>query len=247
MSIFSLFKSKGSKGGISRHEIKAKIKGFCEKKLPVSINIDNHSTTFISTLIAFDPEEKWLIIDTLIPDSGNKFLKESGSLKIVCNEKNSVNSFLSSYIDEVTYETYPSIKITYPETIEVVQRRSFVRVDPSVMKPIMISCEVEKLPQLEINLAARDISEGGFSLILPVDMGRQLNKGTILDKVSITIPDRGNVTAKGIVRSLLKSTSDKYICGVELIDQTEAQMDMIYRYVVERQREELRRAKRIKS
>ena len=247
LGIFNLFKSKKSNSGISQQKIKTMIKESCEKKLPVSITIDNNSTTFMSTLIAFDPEEKWLIIDTLIPDAGNKYLRESESLNVICNENNSVNSFSSGYIGEVTYETYPSVKIRYPETIEVVQRRNYVRVDPSIIKPIVISFESDKLSQIEINLPVRDISEGGVSLILPVDIGKQLSKGTIFNKVSISIPDRGKIITKGIIRSLLKGSPEKQICGVELVGLTEDQMDIIYRYVVERQKEKLRKAKKIGS
>lgn len=247
LGIFNLFKNKSSNSGINQQKIKTTIKEFCEKKLPLSITIDNNHTTFMSTLIAFDPEEKWLIIDTLIPDAGNKYLKESEYFKITCNQNNSVNSFSSSYIDEVTYSTYPSIKIRYPETIEIVQRRSYVRVDPSITKPIVISFESGKLSQLEINIPVRDISEGGVSLILPVDIGKKLSKGTVFDKVSISIPDRGKIITKGIIRSLLQESSEKQICGVELLGLTEDQMDIIYRYVVERQKEKLRKAKKISS
>jgi len=158
-----LFKDKDSKGGLSQREMKQKIMAFCEKKVPASVKVGDHSITFMSTLIASDPGEKWLIIDTLIPELGNKYLKESDSIQIVCSENNIVHSFSSTYIEETTYETYPSIKIAYPGSMEVLQRRSYVRVDPSISNPLIISCKVKRRPQLDINLPVRDISEGGLS------------------------------------------------------------------------------------
>jgi len=242
-----LFKDKDSKGGLSQREMKQKIMAFCEKKVPASVKVGDHSITFMSTLIASDPGEKWLIIDTLIPELGNKYLKESDSIQIVCSENNIVHSFSSTYIEETTYETYPSIKIAYPGSMEVLQRRSYVRVDPSISNPLIISCKVKRRPQLDINLPVRDISEGGLSFNIPGDIAKQLRLGMIFDEISFSIPESGDIKTKGVIRSMFKGQGEKYICGLEFIDQTNAQMDMIYRYVVKRQMEELRSAKRIKD
>ena len=234
---------RGARNNISRFEkweMQSAIKECCKKKLLASIRIDGCKLDFLSMLIDSNPDKKWITIDRLKPVLGNSHIKASKSLLVSFILNGISQSFHSNYISD-TGDAGGIIEISYPGKIESTQKREHFRVKPAIEDNISIHTAARKETLLEINAPMVDISEGGLSFSIPPETAMKLRKGDKLSPFRFTLPAAAAIETKGIVRNIFQSVNRQFICGVEFIELTNEQISEIYTYVVDRQRDKIKR------
>lgn len=246
MSVFGFMKAFGfnkEPDSLRSWEISSNIKECCEKKISVAVTIDEHAIEPMSMFLEMNPKKKYIVIDSLTPDVGNKYITKSEKLTISYHLNNLGYSFDSTFIDKITKEGFPAIKVSYPENIKTGQKRKYFRVEPSLDEPVNASIRFDEDSEVASQYELRDISEGGFSFVAEEDFVLTLKKGMVFQEVRFDLPGHGAIKTKGVVRGQFKIMGERYACGIEFIDMKEADMNKIYRYVVSRQREELSKLK----
>ena len=238
-----------ARNNISRFEkweMQSAIKECCKKKLTASISVDGHRLDFLSMFIDSNPDKKWITIDRLNPVLGNKHIKTSKSLLVSFTLNGISQSFHSSYITD-TGDVGGTIKISYPGKIESTQKRDHFRVEPAIEETVSIYAIAEKETLLEINAPMRDISEGGLSFNISHETAMKLKEGDKLSPFRFTLPGAATIETKGVVRNIFQAGDKQFTCGVEFIEPTNEQLSEIYAYVVERQRDKIKRQAKAKA
>lgn len=232
-----------ARNNISRFEkweMQSAIKECCKKKLTASISVDEHRLDFLSMFIDSNPDKKWITIDRLNPVLGNSHIKTSKFLLVSFILNGISQSFHSSYITD-TGDVDGIIKISYPGKIESTQKREHFRVEPAIEDSISIYTTAKKETLLEINAPMVDISEGGLSFNIPHETAMKLREGDKLSPFRFTLPGAVTIETKGVVRNIFKTVNRQFTCGVEFIELTNEQISEIYTYVVDRQRDKIKR------
>ncbi len=243
MGLLDIFKKRsGSETSpIEEWETRSKIKRCCDNRYTVSVEIDEHAVEFMSIFLECNPDKGWIMIDRLVPEKGNEYIGKSKSLRVTFRDNGVIHSFDSRYLGSVSGGK-GGIKIAFPVRIEAAHRREFFRVEPSLKNPVTIHVIVDDDPPLEFETAMRDISEGGLSFRVGEETFLSLKPGRHLKEIRFSLPVRGTIRTKGIIRAAYTEENEKiYTCGVEFLELTDSQMNKIYQYVVDRQREELKK------
>ena len=233
-------RARNSISRFEKWEMQSAIKECCKKKLTASISVDGHRLDFLSMFIDSKPDKKWITIDRLNPVIGNSHIKTSKSLLVSFTLNGISQSFHSSYITDKG-DTSETIKISYPDKIESTQKRDYFRVEPAIEDNVLIYAISEKETLLEINAPMRDISEGGLSFNIPHETAKKLRKGDKLSPFRFTLPGAAAIETKGVVRNISRAGNKRFTCGVEFIELTNKQVSKIYTYVVDRQRDKIKR------
>jgi c-di-GMP-binding flagellar brake protein YcgR len=130
----------------------------------------------------------------------------------------------------------PSLHLTWPEKIERIQRRNYVRVD--VMVRVVVT--PEDRPNRPLSGSTTNLSAGGARIVLP----ELLTAGTVLT-VHLHLPDAGvrECTARVIRSGETEGARAAlaYWSAVEFVKITENVRKDITKYVFDIQREQLRR------
>ncbi len=249
MGIIDLIKKKigasDSPSLLERWEVQSALKECCEKKVTATVLIHEYPLEFLSLFLNANPDNKWITIDLLKPDLGNRYIEKSKSIQVLYNLNGMKYTFRSSYIEETNNE-YRAIKISYPKKINNTQRRQYFRVEPPIEDTILISAKVYKESPYELKGPMRDISEGGISFIIGKESAVKVALGDILDHLCINLPGPGEIITRGAVRSVFEGRGNKFICGIEFLGLTDDQISRIYRYVVERQKDTIKRLGKVK-
>lgn len=198
-----------------------------------------------------------LIIDTLIPKlEGIRALEGSSSLLIGFRLNEVPHTFKSSFLAFRGEERAPIVAISYPQAIHIHQFRGAFRLSPTLSDPITVNVEaslamkrqagtsgpepgetVEKF--LEEGDIVEDISMEGMAFLTK---NPKLTKGTEVF-VDFGIPGVGSFGTMAVVMNLTRTESTKYPfkCGVSFMDFTKADQERLYRYILEKQREEIKK------
>lgn len=249
MGIFDFLGDLGSgratSSPLAKWERDSNIKLSCQQQLPVSVTIDEHVIEPISLFIEARPDKGWIIIDNLVPEEGNNYIKKSESIRISYRVDNIGYNFKSAYIDHIQKDGYPALKIAYPQEIKTQQRRKFFRVEPPIEEPVNVTIKTNSAVPLHIERDLRDLSEGGLSFAIKISESFHLDikKGKELEEIHFTLPDYGPIKISGIIRGIFRSEGENLICGVEFSEIKDSDMSKIYRYVVDRQRDALKKLK----
>lgn len=227
-------------------EMQSAIKECCKKNLTASIIVDGHKLDFLSMFIDSNPDKKWITIDRLKPLLGNSHIKTSKSLLVSFTLNGISQSFHSSYITD-RGDAGGIIEISYPGKIESTQKRDYFRVEPAIEETVSIYATAEKETLLEINAPMRDISEGGLSFNIPPETAMKLREGDKLSPFRFTLPGATTIETKVVVRNIFQAGDKQFTCGVEFIEPTNEQLSEIYTYVVERQRDKIKRQAKAKA
>ena len=249
MGISNLLNMKSrARNNISRFkkwETQSTIKECCKKKLGASIRIDGYKLDFLSMFIDLKQDKKWITIDRLNPLPGNSQIKTSKSILVSFTLNGISQNFHSRYITD-TGDVGKTIKISYPDKIESTQKRAYFRVEPAIEDSISIYTAAERDTLLEINATMTDISEGGLSFNIPPETAMKLKEGDTLSPFRFTLPDAATIDTKGLIRNLFQNADKQFTCGVEFTELTDEQISDIYTYVVERQRDKIKRQAKVK-
>lgn len=223
-------------------------------KVPLSVRLKGSENTYTSYLLRIidTKKEKQIYIDALIPEEGNELIKEAENITInfVLKEdevtgKNIPYEFSTTFIKEVTTEGPKQFILHFPKELIRKQRREYLRVSPPEKNPAFICFS---LNGVEHRCKVIDISGGGVAFATDLD-DTTLSVGTELRDVTIEIPGSPNVSCMAIVHkkialgsfNLETKRKNVYICGAKYKEIKEEERQLIIKYVVNIEREELRR------
>jgi len=229
-----------------------------DQKTYLNLRINNRGPQYTSTFIHVNTSvtPTTLIIDGLVPKEGNSLIRKAESVLVEFSlrEQQQKNEyfipyrFATSYAGTFTYEGYPAIELSLPVKVSRDQRRSYLRVEPSMLHPIRIQFD-SKGTQCTGKVV--NISAGGVSFMTNLDP-TQLRPGLHINTVRLNLPDGTTVESSAIVRSSTSGTTDddqeegmrQCCCSLEFINLMDAYREKIVKYAIEQERKYIKRRKR---
>lgn len=124
-----------------------------------------------------------------------------------------------------------------PEVMNFLQRRQFIRIVPSRIMPAELISMFNKtvLPQSKVE----NISLGGVCLSFARESSVRI--GSLIPQIRLYLNRINSVSLDGVVRSKLKGRFGRFSLGIEWKNPIFSCLETIKRYVVDRQRQDLRR------
>jgi len=227
-----------------------------EQRVPFAVRKNGRGKPFNSFLIKTDYSSSALLIDSLIPEEGNELMVDSRFVDVEFFFRNTKKEYLNIpynfhvvYLRRENYQNHPALRISFPESINRNQRRDYNRVEPSIEEPIEI---ILKLKDGEAIETVVNISGGGVGFYTNLDRS-VLSPGNKIKSASFNLPDGTEITSQLIVRRVTRNIPGEIInkknlhfyCGAEFAELDEALRKKIILYIIEREREELRRISKI--
>lgn len=224
-----------------------------KEKSRVKIKINNREPSYNTSIIKKESmlNHHTLLMDSLFPPEGNDKIQYSKSVvaefsikEMITKNKKIPYSFTANYIDQKEFKNFNALRITFPKEINRGQKREFLRVEPSVNQPLFIKFKInEKIMTQKME----NISAGG------VNFYTNLTKTVLwpekrIDKILITLPDHSQVKCPIIIKSIFQNNDPViidgkkyyYSCGAQFIGLENNVRDNIIKYVLEKERNELK-------
>jgi CheY-like chemotaxis protein len=124
------------------------------------------------------------------------------------------------------------LQLRLPGSVLLFDRRKYFRVQPSPVEPIIIRLRLPDKP--EIRLTASDISGGGFSALVPRQMG--FFSTDLVMPVGLEFPHEGKISAQAMIKGIY-SFLDVMRIGCEFTQIDENKRGAVISYCVRRQLE----------
>ncbi len=228
-----------------------------KQKSRIKLKINNKGQSYSSSIIKIESMlgSHTLILDSLFPPEGNdkiqysKFVNAEFNIKETDKSKMHIPySFESNYIDHKEYDNFDAIRLTFPNSINRGQKREFLRIEPSINNPLFIKFEVN---HKKMTQKIENISAGGVCFYTNL-VKTVLWPGKRIEKAIITLPDKSQIKCPIIIRSLLQNSEPVIIdgkryfhnCGAQFMGISNNTRDHIIKYVLEKERNELKRLNR---
>jgi flagellar brake protein len=211
-----------------------------KSKCLLSVICKENNTTFLTTIIEIDKQDKSLMLDygpkeylnrPIINGQQTNFVTEYNGIKV---------SFQGSTFKKVEHEGQPAFLMPIPASILWLQRREFYRLRSPISKNSY--CQLTLPEQEPINLQLYDISISGFSLLVESEAIREiLLPKTIVETSKLVLEDAGEgdvrfqVCSKYVINPGKVNVIEKIGCmftGITPIFQS-----MVQRYMQQIERE----------
>ncbi|MCP4717537.1 MAG: hypothetical protein GY868_20645 [Deltaproteobacteria bacterium] len=224
-----------------------------DQKQRLRVRMNERKRTFLSMLLK--TSRSHILIDGLFPEEGNDLIDDADFITIDFTMRESVTdilqipySFKSAYIRQERHKGYPALRINFPESIQRVQRRQYLRISPPVNAPLFVTFELDNKSHTE---KIANISGGGVGFYTNHSRAT-LCPGLRLTTVTIDLPDYIAFTCPASIHIntqieqpvIIDSKPYYFFCGVEFEGIKEETRETIIRYVVEKERAELKRINR---
>jgi c-di-GMP-binding flagellar brake protein YcgR len=234
-------------------DIKTLLDTVARQRVRLRIRLNERRRSYSSSLIQI--ADSSLLIDALFPAEGNELIRDAGFIVVDFVLKGIEQqrlhlpySFRSVYGQAEDFNGFPALRISFPRSITRNQKRSYLRISPPVNEPLFIEYAIggRKMKEKIIN-----ISGGGLSFY--TNQGKSvLSAGKLLDNISVALPADTVIQCSLIIRKLSQNEQPVFIdgiqifnyCGAEFIELDETTRNKLIKYVVEKERLELRHLSR---
>ena len=219
------------------------------EKTRLRVRLNDRRRSYTSYLLAVSPST--MLIDELFPVEGNDLIRDSQFIIIdfMLNEFNQQRlhlsySFSTSYVASETWKNFPAIRVVLPERITRRQKRKYLRITPPVKEPLFVHF---LLNNKEYNEKILNISAGGASFY--TNLGRSsLQPGTEIKNIMINIPGHCTIQCNAAVRIHQRNDQPVLVdgrqvinyCGIEFLNLDNKTVECIIKYVLARERMELK-------
>lgn len=223
------------------------------EKVRLRIRLNERRKSYTSSLLSFDSSS--LLIDELFPIEGNELIVESQFISVdfmlttVGRQRVHMSyGFESTYLASQQWKGFPALRISFPTKIIRNQKRKYLRISPPVNEPLYIRYTLDGQ---EHNEKIVNISASGASFYTA--LGRStLAPGIRLDQISIELPGHCMIQCSAIVRNFRLNEQPVVIdgrqvpnyCGIEFVQLSESVREKIVKYVISRERQELKHLSR---
>ena len=235
-------------------DIRAILKMVQEERVPFVVRKNGRGKTFNSFLINtnFSPKSPTILIDSLVPEEGNELVLDSQFISIEFFLKKTESEYFHTpytfnaiYLNSETYKGHPALRLSFPKNIKRTQRRDYNRIEPSREEPINVTLTLKdrKVTENVVNL-----SGGGVGFYTNLDES-VIQLGKKIDLASFALPDGTEITSKLIIRWISKNVPEEirsrkrcYLyCGAEFIDLDKVLCEKIIKYVLKKERDDLKK------
>ncbi len=218
----------------------------------LKIRLNNRGQPFTSSVLNVASDH--ILIDALFPYEGNDLIHDTRFLNVefVLKKKAHIPyQFTSSFISKETYNNFPAIKIHLPHAIKRDQKRNYHRIEPSVSDPVFVQFTLDNACYKN---KAANISGGGVGFYTSLS-GAALWPGRKIHDVCIFLTEPISVLSLSVIHTIhnynnpvfIDNKPAYYYCGAEFDEIDKQTRDIIIRYVIEKERKELKRLNRTLS
>jgi len=234
-------------------DIKEILQTVMRQKSRFRVHLNARKRSFNSSLLEI--RSRSLVIDSLFPEEGNDLIADSEFLRIdfTVRESDEEGSYIpytfdTTFVRKILLNNYPALRIDYPEFLKRDQKRKYFRIVPPVNQPLFIDF---LLDGKQVTEKIGDISAGGAGFY--TNYGKSvLYVGRRLDSLSIALPGHKTINCHAIVHSIAQNENPVliegkpffYSCGIEFGGVERSVHHEIIQYVVEKEREALKRMNR---
>jgi len=222
-------------------------------KARIKLKINNREPSYNTSIIKKESilNHHTLLIDSLFPPEGNDKIQHSKSVVaefsikgIETKSQRIPYSFTTNYIDQREFKNFKSLRISFPKAINRGQKRDFLRVEPSVNQPLFIKLKIKDNIMTQ---KIENISAGGLNFYTNLTK-TILWPGKKIEKVLITLPDQSHIKCPVVIKSIFQNNDPIiiegkryfYSCGAKFIGINNNVRDNIIKYVLEKERNELK-------
>jgi c-di-GMP-binding flagellar brake protein YcgR len=193
--------------------------------------------------------EATALLDELIPRHGQAIAARRTTLR--CSYRlNRAPHVFASAIQQTVDAPHPGVLIALPEEVTVHQKRRHYRVVPFMNTPVVITeIRIPTLDQNERTLGRRcvvfDLSLSGLSFNTDIPRAH-LSPGTLLPHLAVKLPTGESFATRAIVRTIQRLRTGNYPhrVGLEFFQLYEDAAETLNRYIVDKQRADIRKIKR---
>lgn len=242
--------------------IDAIISSIAKERKTLEIGVDERMQFFSSSGIIEAGNFKGkpsLVIDTLIPKlEGIRALENSTRLEIGFRLNEVPHTFISKFYT-MSEDTSPTVTIAYPGVIYIHQFRGAYRIIPGMSDGIYVDVEFTDVKKKEreeeasgsdeneeenqnirqLQNIVEDLSMEGLAFLTK---NPDLTKGKEV-LVDFEVPGAGHFKTRALVKNLIRMENPKYPfkCGIQFEDLTRPEKERIYRFIMEKQREAIKK------
>ncbi len=218
----------------------------------IQMKLNARGPSFYSSLLKID--KKHIIIDSLFPKEGNSLISDSDFIEVEFTARDSDRSldhlpyiFTTKYLSTQKTEGWTSFKISMPREIERNQKREYMRIEPMVNEPLFLSLNTDNDKNLK---KIANISAGG--LCFYTQKADDFSNGQSIDSVRFVLPDGTDINTAIGIRNIIRvrppvvinNVTHFFRCGAEFLNIDNLSRDKVFRYVIDRERKELKRISR---
>jgi hypothetical protein len=226
----------------NRRKIRDAVDFLNRNRRPVTITLDGDEKPFTSKIIKAEhggetfprPEglERYILVEMLSPEKGNELIRASKLIRVGFSLGKSDCEFSSRYIRKSVASPYYGHIVSYPECINIMDRRRHNRYEIESSKaPLFVNARLTvrtgQLHNASYDLKVFDISENGVGVLLGEDMQRLLRDvdfGCRLEEVELLAPWT-TVKLAGTVRHKSRIHEGRYggccVLGIQLDENLE--------------------------
>lgn len=207
----------------------------------VTVTIPGARTQYLSTILDVNTKQGYLLLDELKREDGHKQLMRHGKFHARASVKGIEINFVS-VIDTVgSTSGIGFYKIPIPQVLYYHQRRAFYRAHVSIALSVPVSL-TRALSDGDVSGLLRDISVGGIGARIEPRRSGAVTKGELMPTCAITLPGGASIYSALEVRYIDHGSRQKVLrLGGRFIDLNRQQQKIIERFVVELDRELMRK------
>ena len=226
------------------------------QKAPVTVRLNGRGASYETWLRAVDKttQPPVLTMDELYPEVGNELIRDAQFIGVQYSLRDSSDGakktpylFTASFLGTGGSFGSGSMLVEFPRQIRRDQKRNHLRVEPPLSRPVSITFSLgdEEFTERVVN-----ISGGGVGFYTNVN-GSSMKPGTKLSNVQIDLPtplDEELVIVYAMDRMknpvMVDGTAYHYYCGARFEAMDDGVRETVVRYVIEVEREDLKRINR---
>lgn len=170
----------------SRIEIAVLLNEVMQSGSPLSAFFIGNEALFLSQLRYVDPQEEYLLVDYSNNRMANSALLAAPKITFSCSHKRGGIEFLGVQPGEAMHEGMPAVRICFPDSLVLCQRRAHRRV--KLLPELPLHCVADAGGVLPFDCKITDISRGGCGTVV-YDSTVNLVAGEVLKGCRIAHPN----------------------------------------------------------
>lgn len=218
---------------ISGEALSQLLQWLCDVRATICCEIHSHKAHFNTNILSIDTTE--LICNRPSVTGVISRIPNSNEINIRFVFRDALYLGQTTYLGVVDNKS-EHFKLSLPQFVEKIQRRSFYRVRPTADKPV----EIEKLIGISkeaLEIVVEDVSEGGMGITISKRLN--IHNGHRINRIAFSISKRNLIQCQAVVRFSNHNENNTTKLGLEFINLSKSDKEIIRQYVTTRQREEL--------
>lgn len=235
-----------------RDKIVEHLRTVLQAQIHITVTFPGRREEFLTQLLDIEETARGrptLVLDELTPAHGQRSAARERTAH--CTHRLITTTWTwEAIIREVRVRPHPSVAVALPSEVGPLQARRSYRVEPSVHAPVRIE-EIE-IPTLDGDArdAAKrcvvlDLGLGGLAINTSIPRAH-LDPGTVCRRVVIRLPQGPRIEASAVIRDVKANASGLYRhrAGLEFVALDPESRETLNRYIIEKQRADIRAIKR---